>query len=415
MNTRVIPALRPQVSSRHGHFPLDIWLLGIALLLVALGLVMVMSASVAIAERQMGDSFYYFWRQSAYVAVGLLIGYSILQVRLVYWERLGSYFLLFGFALLIAVLFLGREVNGSVRWLAMGPFNLQPSELVKFFVVVYMAGYLVRRGDEVRNSVKGFLKPMALVGLVCVLLLMEPDFGAAVVISATVLGMMFLGGVRLWQFGILFVVMLASMAALAISSPYRVKRLSSFVNPWADPFDSGFQLTQALIAFGRGEWFGVGLGASVQKLFYLPEAHTDFLFAVLAEELGLVGAVVVIVLFAALVWRAFVIGCSAMRGSNYFGAYLSFGIGLWLGLQAFINLGVNMGVLPTKGLTLPLMSYGGSSIVVSCMACAMLLRVSHEHPVEKQPSARRRIPGVKPKSGSKAKSAKGGRKAWRRS
>ncbi len=414
MNTRVIPALIPRAASRQSRFPLDVWLLGIALLLVALGLVMVTSASVSIAERQMGDSFYFFWKQSAYVMVGLLIGYTILKVRLVYWERLGSYFLLVGFALLVAVLILGREVNGSVRWLAVGPFNLQPSELIKLFVVVYMAGYLVRRGDEVRNSIKGFLKPMALVGIICMLLLMEPDFGAAVVITATVLAMMFLAGVRLWQFGILFGVMLVSLALLAVSSPYRVERLTSFVNPWENPFDSGYQLTQALIAFGRGEWFGVGLGGSVQKLFYLPEAHTDFLFAVLAEELGLLGAVMVIVLFAVLVWRAFVVGQAAMRDSNYFGAYLSFGIGVWLGLQAFINLGVNMGVLPTKGLTLPLMSYGGSSIVVSCMACALLLRVSHEHPVEKQPAARRRIPGVATKSNaktrSKAKSAKGRRR-----
>ncbi len=408
MNTRVIPALRLQTNSRNSQFPLDAWLLGVALLLVALGLVMVMSASVSIAERQMGDSFYYFWRQSTFVTVGLLMGYSILQVRLVYWERLGSYILLLGFALLVAVLILGREVNGSVRWLAMGPFNLQPSELIKLFMIVYMAGYLVRRGDEVRNSIKGFLKPMALVGVIGMLLLMEPDFGAAVVITAAVLGMMFLAGVRLWQFGVLFSVMLALLAALAISSPYRVERLTSFVNPWANPFDSGYQLTQALIAFGRGEWFGVGLGGSVQKLFYLPEAHTDFLFAVLAEELGLLGAIFVIVLFAVLVWRSFVIGRSAMRDSNYFGAYLSFGIGLWLGLQAFINLGVNMGILPTKGLTLPLMSYGGSSIVVSCMACALLLRVSHEHPLEKQPSARRRMPVSKSK---KAQSAKRGRRS----
>jgi cell division protein FtsW len=267
--------------------------------------------------------------------------------------------------------------------------NFQPSELVKLFVVVYLAGYLVRRGDEVRESVKGFLKPMALVGLIGVLLLLEPDFGAAAVITATVLGMMFLGGVRLWQFGVLFLVMSAGMAALAISSPYRMARLTSFVNPWADPFNSGFQLTQALIAFGRGEWLGVGLGGSIQKLFYLPEAHTDFLFAVLAEELGLLGVVAVIALFAILVWRAFVIGQSAASAGNRFGAYTAYGIGMWLGLQAFINLGVNMGVLPTKGLTLPLMSYGGSSIVMSCVAVALLLRVSHEHPVEKLPAARR--------------------------
>lgn len=233
------------------------------------------------------------------------------------------------------------------------------------------------------------MKPMSLVILIGILLLLEPDFGAAAVIAATVVGMMFLGGVRLWQFGILFVMLVGGMGALAMAAPYRVARLTSFINPWADPFDSGFQLTQALIAFGRGEWLGVGLGASIQKLFYLPEAHTDFLFAVLAEELGLAGALLIIGLFAILVWRAFVIGKAAALAGNYFGAYVSYGIGLWLGIQTFINLGVNMGVLPTKGLTLPLMSYGGSSIVVTCMACALLLRVSHEHPVGLQPAARR--------------------------
>jgi cell division protein FtsW len=247
----------------------------------------------------------------------------------------------------------------------------------------------VRRGDEVRESVKGFLKPMALVGLIGMLLLLEPDFGAAAVITATVLGMMFLGGVRLWQFAVLFTAMSSLAAVLAYSSPYRVARLTSFVNPWADPFDSGFQLTQALIAFGRGEWWGVGLGGSIQKLFYLPEAHTDFLFAVLAEELGLVGAVGVITLFGVVVWRAFVIGTASAEASDRFGAYTAYGIGMWLGLQAFINLGVNMGVLPTKGLTLPLMSYGGSSIVMSCVAVALLLRISHEHPVGDRPAARR--------------------------
>jgi cell division protein FtsW len=304
---------------------------------------------------------------------------------------------------------IGKEVNGSIRWLAIGPINLQPSELIKLFVIVYLAGYLVRRGEEVRNSIKGFLKPMAVVGIVGILLILEPDFGAVVVITTTVLGMMFLGGVRLWQFGVLFMFMLAAMAVVAISSPYRVERLTSFLNPWADPFDSGFQLTQALIAFGRGEWLGVGLGGSVQKLFYLPEAHTDFLFAVLAEEMGLLGAITVIALFTLLVWRAFLIGRSAMQSGSYFGAYLSFGIGLWLGLQSFINLGVNMGVLPTKGLTLPLMSYGGSSIVVTCVACALLLRVSHEYPLEKQPSARRAIPGTKPRTGNKGSGQRGRR------
>ena len=395
--TGVIPAMRNLAfnpsgvisQQRHGRFPMDIPLFSAAVVLLALGLVMVASASVSIAERQTGDAFYYLWRQASFVGVGLLAGFAVLNVRLVYWERLGPWCLLFGLVLLVVVLGIGREVNGSVRWLALGPINFQPSELVKLFMVIYLAGYLVRRGDEVRESVKGFLKPMALVGLIGVLLLLEPDFGAAAVITATVLGMMFLGGVRLWQFGILFLVMSASMAMLAVSSPYRMARLTSFVNPWADPFNSGFQLTQALIAFGRGEWLGVGLGSSIQKLFYLPEAHTDFLFAVLAEELGLLGVVAVIGLFALIVWRAFAVGQTAAQAGNRFAAYTAYGIGMWLGLQAFINLGVNMGVLPTKGLTLPLMSYGGSSIVMSCVAVALLLRVSHEHPVNRQPSARR--------------------------
>ena len=401
MNIRAIPAFHSRVPQRHGRFPMDFWLLGIVLTLLTLGLVMVMSASVSIAEREMGDPFYYLWRQSAFVGLGLLMAYAVLQLRLVYWERLGPYVLVFGMTLLLVVLMIGKEVNGSIRWLSVGPFNLQPSELIKLFVIVYLAGYLVRRGEEVRNTVKGFLKPMAVVGVVGFLLILEPDFGAVVVITATVLGMMFLGGVRLWQFGVLFAVLMAVMAAVAISSPYRVERLTSFLNPWADPFDSGFQLTQALIAFGRGEWLGVGLGGSVQKLFYLPEAHTDFLFSVLAEEMGLLGAVTVIVLFALLVWRAFLVGRSAMQSGSYFGAYLSYGIGLWLGLQAFINLGVNMGVLPTKGLTLPLMSYGGSSIVVTCIACALLLRVSHEYPIERQPAARRATKNTKSRTGKK--------------
>jgi len=390
MSVRAIPVLRrPLSEARHGRFVLDPWLLGAVLALLVLGLVMVASASISIAERQTGQPFYYLWRQTIFVAVGLLVSTVVLRTRLVYWERLGPVLLLFGLVLLVAVLGLGREINGSTRWLGLGLFNLQPSELMKLFIVVYLAGYLVRRGEEVRRSVKGFLKPMLLVGLIGGLLLAEPDFGAAAVITATVLGMMFLGGVRLWQFGVLFTGILGAAAALVLAAPYRMARLTSFADPWADPFDSGFQLTQALIAFGRGEWWGVGLGGSVQKLFYLPEAHTDFLFAVLAEELGLVGVLAVVGLFTLLVWRAFVIGRRAQQAGSDFATYLSYGLGLWLGMQAFINLGVNMGVLPTKGLTLPLMSYGGSSIVVTCMACALLLRVSHEHPLQKQPLARR--------------------------
>ena len=282
--------------------------------------------------------------------------------------------------LLVLVLVVGREINGSTRWINLGVLNFQPSEFVKLAVIVFLAGYMYRRGDEVRTTVKGFLKPMLILGVVGILLLLEPDFGAGVVVAFTALAMMFLGGVRLWQFGVLIIVMAMGLVTLAYSSPYRVERLTSFLNPWADPFDSGFQLTQALIAFGRGEWLGVGLGSSVQKLFYLPEAHTDFLFAVISEDTGLLGGLIVISLFCVVVFRALRIGHVALSHDDRFSGYLAFGIGLLIGFQALINIGVNMGVLPTKGLTLPLMSYGGSSLVITCIACAMLLRIAHQYP-----------------------------------
>ena len=369
---------RQAVGGSHAWF--DPLLLGVAVLLLALGLVMVASASISLSDRQFGQPFYYAMRQALFVAMGLLAAWAVTRTRLVYWEKGGVVLLFAGIALLVAVLIpgLGREVNGSSRWLPFGLFNLQASEPVKLFVIVYLAGYLVRHGEELRNSFLGFLKPLVLLSFIALLLLLEPDFGATAVIFATALGMIFLGGVRLWQFGLVLGVVGAAAAALALTSPYRMQRLTTFLDPWADPFDSGFQLTQALIAVGRGEWFGVGLGGSIQKLFYLPEAHTDFLFAVLAEELGLFGVVGVLCLFALLLWRAFVIGYRAELSGNRFGAYLSYGIGLWLGLQAFINIGVNMGALPTKGLTLPLMSYGGSSIIIMCMAVALLLRVDFE-------------------------------------
>ncbi|MEW6354409.1 MAG: putative lipid II flippase FtsW [Pseudomonadota bacterium] len=361
-----------------------------ALALLGLGLVMVSSASITIADRALHQPFYYGLRQAAYIGVGLLLGLAVLRTRLMYWEKAGPLLLVFGLLLLALVLIpgVGRQVNGSTRWLALGPFNFQPSEMVKLFVVVYLAGYLVRRGAMVGASARAFLQPMMLAGLIAALLLMEPDFGAAVVVLATALGMLFLGGVRLWQFGMLMVLVGAAFAALAFSSPYRLQRLTAFLNPWADPFNSGFQLTQALIAFGRGEWLGVGLGGGIQKLFYLPEAHTDFLFAVLAEELGLLGAFAVIALFSLLVWRAFALGRRAELAGNRFAAFLAYGVALWLALQTLINLGVNMGVLPTKGLTLPLMSYGGSSIVMSCVAVALLLRVDYEVPSKQNTRSR---------------------------
>lgn len=360
--------------------PYDITLIFTTLALLGLGVVMVGSASVSIADRQMGEPLYYLIRQAMYVGLGLGLAYVAMRIPLHVWERSGPIFLIGGVLLLLLVLVpgFGRNVNGSTRWLDIGPVSLQVSEMVKLALIIYLGGYLLRHGEAVRTTVSGFLRPLSVVGLLGLLCLMEPDFGAAVVMTATAMGMLFLGGVRLWLFGLLLIPAFSLAAFLAISSPYRLERLTAFMNPWADPFNSGFQLTQALIAFGRGEWFGVGLGGSIQKLFYLPEAHTDFLFAVMAEELGLVGGVVVILLFALLVWRAFSIGRAADKAGEVFGTHVAYGIGLWLGFQTFINIGVNMGVLPTKGLTLPLMSYGGSSILASCLAVALLLRVDFE-------------------------------------
>ncbi len=360
--------------------PFDRLLLAAAVTLLLMGLVMIASASIGIADRQVGEPFHYLYRQAAYASAGLLSAYLVWRTPLDFWERTGPLWLIAAIALLVVLLVpgLGRTVNGSTRWLHLGPVNVQVSELVKLSMIVYLAGYLLRRGDEVRTTIQGFLKPMAVVGLCAVLLLAQPDFGATVVIGATAMGMLFLGGVRLWLFALLAGGAVGAAALLAISSPYRMERLTAFLNPWADPFNSGFQLTQALIAFGRGEVGGVGLGASVQKLFYLPEAHTDFVYAVLAEELGLLGASAVIVLFAVLIWRGFMIGREALRQGQVFGGHLAYGLSLWLAMQAFINMGVNMGLLPTKGLTLPLMSYGGSSMVVSCVAIGLLLRVDQE-------------------------------------
>ncbi len=367
-------ATRPRREPRY-----DPLMAATALALLGLGLVMVGSSSIGIADRDFGMPLYYVVRQGVFVLVGLALALLVLRIPLTVWERAGPFLLLFGYVLLGLVLLIGREINGSTRWISLGPVNLQVSELFKLFMIIYLAGYIRRHEEAVQGSVAGFLKPLALLGAACLLLLLEPDFGAAAVLAVTVLGVLFLAGVRWWLFGVLVLLVAGLAALLAVSAPYRMARMTTFLNPWADPYNSGFQLTQALIAFGRGEWFGVGLGGSVQKLFYLPEAHTDFLFAVLAEELGLVGVVVVIALFTLLIWRALLVGRSAWLAERPFAAYLAYGLGLGIALQVFVNIGVNMGILPTKGLTLPLMSYGGSSIVATCIAVALLLRVAYEN------------------------------------
>ncbi len=353
------------------------------LLLLCLGLVMVYSASIAIAEAQFGveGSGHYLIRQSLYLGVGLLLGFMAFQVPMTDWQKYSTYLFLFGVLLLMLVLVpgIGIEVNGSRRWISLYVVNLQPSEFMKLFMVIYVACYVTRKAGDLSSFVKGFLPILAVMSLVGFLLLMEPDFGAFVVITTLAMCILFLGGLSLKIFAGLIVSMGLGLYALILSAPYRLDRVSAFMDPWEDPFGKGYQLSHALIAFGRGEWFGVGLGGSVEKLFYLPEAHTDFLLAVLAEELGFVGVVVVIALFIWLTFRAFVIGRRAAKLDCHFAALVAQGIGIWIGMQALINMGVNMGVLPTKGLTLPLMSFGGSSITANCIALAVLLRVDWEN------------------------------------
>lgn len=358
----------------------DRWLVSSVGILIAIGIVMVYSASIPTAERYTGSSFYFLLRHLLSIAIGLAAAALIVRTRTRFWEQAGPYLLLSGIGLLIMVMVpgLGVHVNGSSRWLRLGLFKLQPSELVKDFMIVYVAGYLVRKQEELRQFTQGILMVSIVVAVIGALFLQEPDLGAAVVISVTVFLMLFLGGVRFWHFLVVVAAGLGGMVALTIYSPYRMARITGFLHPWADPLNKGFQLTQALIAFGRGGVFGVGLGGSVQKLFYLPAAYTDFLLAVLAEELGLIGVLVIISLFAIIVWRAFVISRIADRLGQTYGARLAQGIGILIGGEAMINMGVNMGALPTKGLTLPFVSYGGSSMVASCIAVALLLVVDRE-------------------------------------
>jgi len=362
----------------------DLWLIWTLIGLLSIGLVMVYSSSIPIAEGSRFSNFqptYYLTRHGVFIAVGLVVGLCAFQIPMPVWQTLAPYLFLLGVFLLMLVLVpqIGREVNGSRRWLSLFVVNLQPSELMKIFVVLYAADYTVRKGRVGHSFSKAFLPMLAVMVLVGVLLLLEPDMGALVVILSVSLGILWLGGFNWKVFVPLAAVLPIAFAALAYFEPYRMKRFVSFSDPWADPFNTGYQLSHSLIAFGRGEWFGVGLGASIEKLSYLPEAHTDFLIAIIAEELGLVGVTAVIVLFVILVVRTFKIGRQAAFLERNFSALVAQGIGIWIGIQAIINIGVNMGVLPTKGLTLPFMSFGGSGIVTNCIAAAMLLRIDYEN------------------------------------
>lgn len=354
---------------------------GFTLALLLMGLLMVASASMVISDRQFGYPFHYLLHQGLYLALGVGLAFIATRIPIRIWQQFGLPLLFISLFLLVIVLIpgIGRVMNGSRRWLSLGFLTLQVSEVMKLAALVYLASYLQRHSQSVQESIPGFIKPLIILALISLLLLLEPDFGATFVMSAMFLGLLFIAGVRLWWFLILLTAAIAALAGLAFISPYRMMRLTSFLNPWNSQFGSGYQLTQSLIAFGQGGFWGVGLGNSVQKLFYLPEAHTDFLFAVIAEEWGLVGATVLMGLFAYLIFTLFRVGRAAERQDNLFSAYLAYGIAIWLGIQGLINIGVNTGVLPTKGLTFPFISYGGSSMLVNCLVIGIILRIVHEN------------------------------------
>ncbi|QIB66610.1 putative lipid II flippase FtsW [Kineobactrum salinum] len=377
------------VATRNG-LDAPLLLLGTALLLV--GMVAISSASIEYADWHYGDGWFHARRHLVYVVLAAAAAAVVYRLPPAFWLATGWLWLLTGTGLLVLVLLpgIGKDVNGSQRWLPIGPFTLQPSEFAKLAVVIYLAGYLVRQTEQVRTQWQGFLKPVGVLALVTVLLMAEPDFGATVIVVVTAFGMLFLAGVKLTHFLSVLLVSMLGLLALVFAAPYRMQRLITYTDPWADPFGSGFQLIQSLIAFGRGEWLGVGLGNSVQKLFYLPEAHTDFVFSIWAEETGFLGAMLVIGLFTALVARILWVARRAEVAGEHFGAYLSYGVALVLSGQAFVNMGVSSGLLPTKGLTLPFVSYGGTSLIVCCCMLALVLRIERELPGAARPQRRPR-------------------------
>lgn len=390
------PSSPPPVSELQGRC--DCWLLRCTVLLISLGIVMVASSSMPVAEKQMNDAFYFINRHLLFLSIGLVLCYWVYKMPIMNWYRYSPLTLLLLFVLLVLVLIpgLGKSVNGSFRWIALGSYNLQVSELAKLFVLAYIASYLVRHPQESNSSWAGFIKPMSVVLIICALLLAEPDFGTSVILIITSMILMYLGGVRGSLFFAVMVFMMVAFLLLAYTVPYRFERLMSFQDPWSDPLRGGYQLVNSLMAFGLGGFFGVGLGAGMQKAGYLPEPHTDFLFAVIGEELGLIGSTLVILLFLILATRAFAIANQAVYRKFYFHAYFAYGIGTWICLQAFTNIGVNLGVLPTKGLTLPLMSYGGSSLITTMIGLAILFRIDYElrfktESLQKSQKATRRV------------------------
>ena len=359
---------------------IDQVLLGLVVALATIGIVMMSSASIDYSAQKFGNPMFHTYRQLIFLVLATIAGIVAFTIPSQQWYEKSWLCLIAGFVLLVAVLIpgIGREVNGSMRWIPLGPINLQSSEPAKLFVLIYLAGYLVRRQKEVRERWRGFIKPILVLVVLIILLLMEPDFGSSVVMLTACMGMIFLAGVGVTQFVALIISSLIAVVIMAISSPYRMQRLNCFIDPWAQPYDCGYQLTQSLIAFGRGEWTGLGLGNSIQKQFYLPEAHTDFVFAIIAEETGFVGGLITLLVFAALIIRILKIARKAEAANELFSAYLAYGIALLIATQVFINMGVNTGLLPTKGLTLPFLSYGGSSLIVCFIMMGMLARIDAE-------------------------------------
>lgn len=369
-----------QTISRPPLLAVDRLLLIVCISAVLLGFIMVTSASLHLGAKLPDSIVHYPMRQFIHIALGVIAGLMTCKIPMQRWADYNSTLFIISLALLLLVLVpgLGIRVNGSIRWLSIAGARIQVSELAKLFSIIYIAGYITRHYRDIQLSAFGVFKPLQLFGIASILLLLEPDFGSAVVIIVIAMGTLFLAGARLKQFALLLTVVSVLAALLVYFFPYRLRRVLSFIDPWDDPLKTDFQLSQALISFGSGEWQGVGLGGGVQKLFYLPEGHTDFLFSVIAEELGLMGVICVIALFSMLIWRTFFIAALAEQAGQQFAAYVAYGLGVWFGFQTFVNIGVNMGILPTKGLTLPLMSYGGGSMVVMCIAVALLFRIYAE-------------------------------------
>jgi cell division protein FtsW len=364
---------------------LDLSLFWSVVLLLSIGLVMVYSSSIATAseaEKLTGFRGHYFLvRHAIFISISVFAAFVAFQIPIATWQRIAPWLFIGCAVLMVLVLIpgIGRNVNGSRRWLPLGFMTMQPSEFMKLIVVLYAADYTVRKAAFMHDFRRGFLPMLGVMAFVGALLLLQPDFGALVVITSIAMAILFLGGLNWRVFAGLIIALACAFVVMVIVSPYRLQRLKSYMDPWADAYGKGYQLSHSLIAFGRGEWTGVGLGGSVEKLFYLPEAHTDFLLAVIAEELGFVGVAVIIGLFALLIYRAFAAGREAMMREKYFSALVAQGIGVWIAVQAFINMGVNTGLLPTKGLTLPFLSWGGTGILVNCVAVAILLRVDYEN------------------------------------